>query len=421
MPTVMTVVAISLAFVMIRLDQQVFADRNIRRWWFFEGGAEGARGVLGAISGTMITVATTVFSITIVALQLGSSQFSPRILRGFTRDRGNQFVLGIFIATFVYTLLILRAVQSERADQAVFVPSASVTLAMLLALGSIGSLIFFFHHATRTIQASVVIDRAANDTFSLIRARQERVIGEHASFLPTLNVLEPDDLSRVRAGRSGYVTGIDTDSLLSLATELKTVITIVAPIGGHVLSLSALATMPSMVLDPLTRTDRVRIIRHITKAFEIEIERTLEHDILLGFQQLTDIAIKALSPGINDPSTALTCIDRIAEGLLLAQHFRPEMEYREGRGGHGGIRQTWIGFADIVDECLPQIRHYGAGDMKVMCHLLRVIREVSFLADDDITDVLADHTRLIVEEAKLALVVESDRQRVREAGAWAFS
>src|SRR5688572_5827070 len=108
----MTLAAAVLAFTMIWLDQEVLADRNISSWWVFEGGAEGARGVLTAIAGTMITVATTVFSITIVALQLGASQFSPRILRGFTRDRGNQLVLGTFIATFVYTLLVLRTVQS---------------------------------------------------------------------------------------------------------------------------------------------------------------------------------------------------------------------------------------------------------------------------------------------------------------------
>ncbi|MBA2468951.1 MAG: DUF2254 domain-containing protein, partial [Chloroflexia bacterium] len=155
-PSLMTLTAVVLAFVMLRLDREALAEEEIHRWWFFEAGAEGARGVLSTIAGTMITVATTAFSITIVALQLGSSQFSPRILRGFTRDRGNQLVLGIFIATFAYTVLVLRSIRSESADFEVFVPSASVSLAILLAFAAIGSLIYFFHHAARAIQASVV-------------------------------------------------------------------------------------------------------------------------------------------------------------------------------------------------------------------------------------------------------------------------
>jgi uncharacterized membrane protein len=151
----------------------------------------------------MITVATTVFSITIVTLQLGASQLSPRILRGFTADRGNQLVLGTFIATFAYTLLVLRTVQSESADRQVFVPAASVSLAMLLALTAIGSLIYFFHHATRTIQASVVIERTVEDTFGLIEARLAQDTEPDKTVVS--EVVPGDDQVNVSAGRSGYV------------------------------------------------------------------------------------------------------------------------------------------------------------------------------------------------------------------------
>ncbi len=419
-PSLMSTGAAILAFAMIRLDQGVLAERNIRSWWFFEGGAEGARGVLTAIAGTMITVATTVFSITIVALQLGASQFSPRILRGFTRDRGNQFVLGIFIATFVYTLLVLRTVQSETADNEVFVPAVSVTLAMLLAIVAIGSLILYFHHATRTIQASIVIDRAANDTITLIDARRAEDEPDTATAVPSADATARNDVFDIPAGRSGYITAINTESLLELAGTHQVVITIATRVGAHVLSSTVLATIPRASLSTCPDDERDRITKQVVGAFAIEMERTLERDLLLGFRQLSDIAVKALSPGINDPTTAVICIDRLGEALVQAGQFRCDTAYQEVSDGRGGIRRTSIGFTDIVEESLPQIRHYAAGDVVVVRHLLDVLQQVAAELDDDGVAVLAHQARLAVEEAVVTLAVEADREQIRAASRWAI-
>jgi uncharacterized membrane protein len=416
-PCLMTAAAAMLAFVMIRIDQEVLANRSISSWWVFDGGAEGARGVLTAIAGTMITVATTVFSITIVALQLGASQFSPRILRGFTRDRGNQLVLGTFIATFVYTLLVLRSVQSATADIQVFVPAASVSVAILLAITAIGSLIFYLHHATRTIQASVVIDRAASDTFDLLQGYLED--HESAGTAVAAELLAPGDLITIDAGRSGYVTAIDTEALLALAGTHQIVISITASVGQHVLSSTPLAAISAVWRSTHPDDDHNAVHRRIRQAFVIEIERTLEHDVLLGFRQLSDIAIKALSPGINDPTTAVTCIDRLGEALLQARCLRSQRWFRAVPDAHSGIVQPSIGFDDIVDECLPQIRHYAAGDAVVVRHLLEVLEEVADCAEGDVYDALANQARLLVEEAAATLSVSSDRRAVGEAGRWA--
>lgn len=418
-PSTMTLLAALLAFAMIRLDQGVFADRNIRSWWFFAGGAEGARGVLTAIAGTMITVATTVFSITIVALQLGSSQFSPRILRGFTRDRGNQLVLGGFIATFVYTLLVLRTVQSETADLRVFVPAASVTLAMLLAIGAIGSLIFYFHHATRTIQAPVVIDRAANDTYALIDAYLARTRSGDVTPVAPGDVIRRDDMFSIPSGRAGYVTAIDMDALLDLARKHELVITVVAQVGAHVLSSTVLAEVPEASLDAAPDDVRGQMADRVASAFAIELERTLEHDLLLSCRQVSDIAIKALSPGINDPTTAVMCIDRLGEALLRARDIARTTVFRGVSSGQGGIRYTTIGYQDLINECLPQIRHYASGDVVVVRHLLNVLREVALHCDGEAAEALADEARLAVEEAVDTLAVALDREAVREAGRWA--
>lgn len=415
LPTSMTVGAAILAFLMVRLDEHLLASRNIHQWWLFEGGAEGARGVLTAIAGTMITVATTVFSITIVALQLASSQFSPRVLRSFTADRGNQLVLGTFIATFAYTLIVLRTVHSETADRDVFVPSASVTLAILLALASIGSLLFFFHHATRTIQASVVIDKAASDTHRLLASESIPDSDDAATVDETI---ERSDLLYIPANRAGYLVGIDVGALARIASEHQLVLTVEPLVGAHKLSTSTLASLPRASLHRLAADQQEAVVADVRRAFRLELERTLEHDVRLGFRQLSDIALRALSPGVNDPTTAITCIDALGEALREALPLRGGVTLLPTADGLGGVRQPRLGFADVVAECLPQIRHYAAGDVVVVVHLLGVLAAVAAQAEGPALQVLLEQAGDIASEADATLVLPSDRQRVRQAATW---
>lgn len=416
-PSIMTTMATVLAFALLWLDQRVLAQHEIQTWWLFEGGAEGARGVLSTIAGTMITVATTAFSITIVALQLGSSQFSPRILKGFTSDRGNQLVLGIFISTFAYTVVILRSVRSELADQDAFVPSISITLAILLAFTAIGSLIFFFHHATRTIQASVVIERAAQDTFTLIETRLTQ--GRDHDGDGVTAVVPRDDLVDMAAGTSGYLTSIDTGALVKTAGKHGLMLTIATQVGAHLLSTTPVASVPAASLREMTPDDLEALEHSVRRAFAVELERTVEHDLLLGFRQLSDIAIKALSPGINDPTTAVTAIDRMGEALLRGRDLRSETWFLPAPNGQAGIRQTAVGLDQMLDQCLPQIRHYGAADVIVITHLLRVLGEVANASASDARNLLANHAQLILDSAVQALTLSADRQRVQDAAAWA--
>jgi len=413
-PSVMTGVAVLLAFGMISVDRHVLAVQDLHAAWFFEGGAEGARGVLTTIAGTMITVATTAFSITIVALQLGSSQFSPRILQGFTRDRGNQVVLGVFIATFTYATIVLRSVRSASSDADVFVPAASVSLAILLAFAAIASLIFFFHHATRTIQASVVIERAIQDTFTLIEQSDHR-----SNTAPKTSLHNSEDVVGTRAGRSGYVTHIDLDALLQLAERHKLVLSILPVVGDHLLSTTTVVLMDSARYLGLDHKAREALDRGVRAAFEVELERTLEHDVILGFRQVSDIAIKALSPGINDPTTAMICIDRLGEALVRLGNTRAESRMLTASGDVGGIQYASVGLAQAVDVCVPQIRHYGAGDVLVMVHLLRMLEVVALEGDAWTRELIAAAAREVESGAEDTLTVPADRQRVHNAAEWA--
>ncbi len=415
-PALMTTAAIGLAVLMLSLDRALLDGDDIGAWWLFEGGAEGARGVLTTIAGTMITVATTAFSITIVALQLGSSQFSPRIVRGFTGDRGNQLVLGIFIATFAYTIIVLRSIRSELSDQERFVPSASVTLAILLAFAAIGSLIYFFHHATRMIQASVVIERAAQDTFVQI--------GRHLDQQDNQDVAESDEpidragVHGISLDRCGYISHIDRASLAKLGGEHRTVLTVSVQIGMHVLSNTPVVTIVMETWHRMDEDDRRKLESGVRDGIETGMERTVEGDLLLGFRQLSDIAIKALSPGINDPTTAIIAIDSLGEALLRVRDLTTDIRYHAAADGHGGVRVLTIGLEQVLDECLPQVRHYGAGDVVVISHLLRVLEGVRDGAPACSREVLAQQGRLVIEESVMTLALPADAAQVRRAGAW---
>jgi uncharacterized membrane protein len=165
-PTLMAIMAIGLSFAMVALDEAV-GNRVLEKvGWVWAGGPEGARGLLSTVAGSMITVAGVVFSITIVALSLASSQYGPRLLRNFVRDKGNQIVLGSFIATFVYCLLVLRTVRGD--DGAHFVPAIAITLGMVLTLASLGVLIYFIHHVSISIQAATIIGLVSHELNEVI-------------------------------------------------------------------------------------------------------------------------------------------------------------------------------------------------------------------------------------------------------------
>lgn len=177
LPGVLTLVGAGLAITVTQLEEVGVFDVEILRSWAFGGGVDGARGVLGAIAGGLITVTGVVFSVTIVALQLASSQFTPRVLRNFTADRGNQLVLGVFIGTFTYTLLVLRTIRSADDGEDPFVPRVGVTLAVVLVLVAIGILIFYINHSARSIQVAAILERVAHRTIGDVRRLFPQEIG----------------------------------------------------------------------------------------------------------------------------------------------------------------------------------------------------------------------------------------------------
>ncbi|MDQ2654530.1 MAG: DUF2254 domain-containing protein [Chloroflexota bacterium] len=411
-PALLTLAAIVLALLTVWIDQTLLLEQRAQVGWLFGGGSEGARGVLEAIASTMVTVTALVFSITVVALQLASSQLSPRVLRAFMADRGNQTVLGFFIGTFTYALLVLRAVRSPLEDTGGFVPSLSVTVAIILALLSVALLIFFVHHAANAMRASVVIDRAASATRDLINHLFPEELGEGARSSPPA-WLETRPAAQVRSEASGYLQVINADSLFDLAERHALIIRIEPCVGDFILPGESVAAIwPRNVRDD-------NVTAAIRAALVLGPERTSQADVAFGFQQLSDIAIKALSPGINDPTTAEICIDRLGELFVhLANRGKPD-EVRSSEDGSVRVVLQGPPFADLVGQALDPIRHYGAGDPHVAVHMLGVLGRVAALVPAEHCATITMQASRIKATALGRLTLPEDRARVARAAAWA--
>lgn len=231
-PTLMLVLAIGLSFITIEIDQRRETNIIDKLGWTYSLGPSGSRAILSAIAGSMMSVATTAFSITIVALQLASSQFGPRLLRNFMRDTGNQIVLGTFIATFGYSLMVLRTINGVEENE--FVPHLAVTVGIGLAIASIGVLIYFIHHAAASIEVDRVIKKVGDDLDKTIEQLFPEQIGRSALQQPAAESLAAipadfDRLSRaITARESGYIQAIDDNQLMQIATGNNLLLRVIA-------------------------------------------------------------------------------------------------------------------------------------------------------------------------------------------------
>jgi uncharacterized membrane protein len=373
LPALITALAILLAFAALNVDRRFQFQNGPISVLVFSGGVEGARGVLSAIAGTMMTVTALVFSITIVALQVATSQLTPRALRSLMADRGNQVVLGFFVATFTYALIVLRAVRSPLEDRSQFVPGLSVALAIGLALISVSLLIYFMHHSANALRTSVVIGRIFDETRGLIDSLYPEDVGEPAKERPA----RPGMPSIVSADRAGYLQAIDADALFALAERQRLTIDLTPTIGSFVLPRAKVAAIWS---DGALGEE---IAGEIRDALSLGSERTMQSDVEFGLQQLADIALRALSPGVNDPTTAVVVVDHLAAlAIQLANRGEPEV-VRKGDDGAVRLILRTPAFDALATTAFEQIRHYGAENPTFARHLTATLAHVAALSPPD--------------------------------------
>jgi len=374
-PALMTLLASALALVLVDLDGRDFVRA---RNFLYSGGVEGARSMLSAIASSVLSLAGVTFSITIAALTLASGQFGPRLLRNFIRDRGNQFVLGAFIGTFMYCLLVLRAVRGVEENR--FVPHLSVTVAVALAVLCVSALIYFVHHISQSIQAAQVIATVGNEFDAAVERlfpctmgsgprESENTDDEHAA--RDIFAVFEQNFRAVTAQSGGYVQSVDGEGLMKLAVQNDCILHLPHRPGALVIAGDTLTRV-----SPAERLDDA-MQKAINGAFSFGVQRTDAQDALFPLDQLSEIAVRALSPGINDPFTAMRCLDRQGQALaLLAQREIPSGLRYDDNGCLRVITHA-LTFAQAADAAFGPIRHYASDSAAVSGHILEIIARVA--------------------------------------------
>ena len=356
----------------IRLDDDLPAGLSA---YLFGGGADAARSVLVAVAGSLITVTALTFSLTVVTLQLASSQFSPRLLRTFTADRVVQATLALFLATFVYALTVLRTVRTDMLGQPGFVPQLSVTVAYALAVVSVLALVNFLSHLVRELRVETMLRNVHREASETIEATLQPGATTPVQAPPPA-LLGAVDLV---ATSSGFLTSIDREALLAAATAASACIQIDRDPGSSLVAGTPVGRLWAIDTPDTLRGDRLMELREAAAgALHTGYERTAAQDVSYGLRQLTDVAVKALSPGINDPTTAVHALSHLS--ALLGELAARDPGLRVVSDEQGRARVVLMGptLADLLDLAIAQPRRYGASDPAVLARLFTLLRELAW-------------------------------------------
>jgi uncharacterized membrane protein len=412
MPALMSLGAALLALVTLAIDARLSDEVRSGLTWIYGGGPEGARSLLSTVASSAITVAGTTFSITIAALSLASSQFGPRLLRTFVRDTGNQVVLGTFVATFLYCLLVVRTVRGLEDTRVV--PHLSVTVGVLLAIANLGVLIYFIHHVAMSIRADQVIAAVGHDLDGAVEHLFPEQLGrglvaQRAGADTPPPPAAPPDATPVALDHDGYLQVLDVDTLMGLAAEHDLVVTLLRRPGDFIV-----ADEPAALVWPAQHVDD-EARRVIAGAFILGRERSAQQDVLFVVNQLVEVAARALSPGINDPFTAITCLDRL--GAVLCRVVRRSLPdgRRYDEGGQLRVIAPPVRFDELVDAAFDQIRHYGRDNLVVMGRLLDTLARVGEATAGEWQHApLLRQAQLAYEGSLDALPTGGDRERLTD-------
>jgi uncharacterized membrane protein len=319
----------------------------------------------------MITVAGVVFSITIVALSLASSQYTSRVLRNFMRDRMNQAVLGVFVGIFAYCLVVLRAIRGG--DEGAFVPSLAVFGGLVLAFVGIAFLIYFIHHISLSIQASSIISAAAEETIAALDQLFPKGLGDNADETtendPPISLEELQWIA-VGSRKTGYIESVDGASLLALAHQQGCMVRMERGIGEFVVQDTPLVSVTGG--SELEETS----VGQLNAAFVISHQRTVQQDASFGIRQIVDIAMKALSPGVNDTTTAVMCVDYL--GAILARiAVRQIATPRRFHQGELRVIARGPSFESLLAEAFDQIRQNASGNVAVLTRQLQALEIIA--------------------------------------------
>jgi len=398
-PALMVLAAVLSAVGLVRLDRyKLIPQHLLDSPWLYNGGGTGARTLLGAIASSSIGVAGTVFSITIAALSLAAGQMGPRLLRNFTSDRGNQVTLGAFLATFSYALMVLRSVRTQ--DEGAFVPYLSLNVGVLLAFVCVGTLVYFVGHMAGRINVDTVIElvsQEVRDAIARLTADSEEAAPPPAAFWHGASV--------VADPRSGYLQQLDENSLADWAAEHGTCIRLLIRPGKYLFPGTpvAVATRHADGLEEAIRD-----------ATALGPRRVGSIDLEFAVRQLVEVAVRALSPGINDPNTALSVLDRLGAALcdLAPLHLASGVTLRDGKPA---LVVPAVDYDGLADAMFHMIRQNASGCTAVLMQLVEVLTAVASCERDPARGrTLQRHAGLVLADAERSITTPEDLNDVRQ-------
>lgn len=412
-PCIMVVVAVALFTVTFLIDLAAYHHHLTLPSWIRTGSADAGRQVLIAIAAALITVIGVVFSITILALTLASQQFGPRMMRNFMRDIGNQVTLGVFVGTFVYSVLTLVSITSTNKGN--FVPHLSITVCEALLFVNLGVLIYFIHHIARSIQLPEVIARIADDLFVAIDTEFPLSDSRALDTAPDATGLSAADLVKildergatVTATSDGYLQFVAYGQLINIASQLDAVIRL-SHRPGHFL----IAGRPLATVWPGGAASQTR--EALASAHLSGPHRTLSQDPVFAIDQMVEIAIRALSPAVNDTFTALTCIDWLSAGLSrISGRVLREAVYRDQHGRIRLIEQN-PSYERMVNRAFDKVRQAGRGMPAVLIRLLDSLTNiVAYTREPAQRTVLLRQGEMILRSAERDINEPNDLSDIR--------
>ncbi len=401
-PGLMVCIGILGAIALIAVDRSGWLPASLLHSnWLYDGGGTGARTLLGAVASSTIGVAGTVFSITIAALSLAAGQMGPRLLRNFTQDRGNQITLGAFLATFSYSLMVLRSVRSQ--EEGIFVPHLALSVSIVLAFVCVGMLVYFVGHMASRINVDTVVELVSEDVRSAI---QRLTTGEEPVAPPPqefwISALPITD------ARRGYLQHLDQPALAEWAANRKISIKLLVRPGDYVFP-----GAPIALVKPLN-ADADDVGEAIRSATGLGSERASSADLEYTIRQLVEVAVRALSPGINDPHTAISVLDRLGASLcdMVDRHLPNGVWWSDGSVC---LVVPGVDYDGVTDAMFHMIRQNATGSTAVLIRMLEVLAAVgSCEPRPDRHTTLARHAKLVVEDARRSIANHADLRDLLE-------
>jgi len=411
LPILIICLAIVLSIVLVKFDNFISISEDQWIHFFLVNDSISARSILSTISGAMIGVAGTVFSVTLVALTLASSQFGPRLIKNFMYIRLNQIVLGSYIATYLYCLLVLSSIKDT--DGYSFIPSFSILLAIFAAIANIILLIIFIHNIAVSIQADRVVSDISDFIGKQLEDRYPEKIDEGEKLIkePNINSITSAYSSQIsiKAPSSGYLQYISSDALVNLASEQDSILIIHHRAGNYLVSKIEIA---ELYCNSKWEQEKIDML---VDQFVIGKTKTPQQDLEYSIHQMVEIALRALSPGINDPYSAIACIDNLSSAMSYLAQAKFPSKYKYDDENNLRLIIKTLNFEGLLDKSFNQIRQFAAGNTSVIIRLIEALTTIQyFVKTNKQKEAIVKHTKMILSCGEQSINEKNDLEVIKE-------